>query len=246
MNYTRIITGHKIKLTINKSLVFLVLLATLAFSHPVHATIISYNFSGHINYISDNYNLIGNSIISGDSFNGSFSYDTEGTKSPYLNDPTVAIYYASLGSSVNISKYTFDYNVGNYGPDYVQVWDNRDIGIGQITDSFSYTSPLSYNPPIQDSFGSMFSQMSVMLFDNSHTVNSDLSIPSSLDLSSYNARMFSVTGVTQLSAQTYYLSGNIETLIQEHESAPVPEPSTILLFGAGLAGLAFYRKRKLA
>jgi hypothetical protein len=45
---------------------------------------------------------------------------------------------------------------------------------------------------------------------------------------------------------TYYVNGQVETLnlgIESVNSAPVPEPSTILLIGIGMVGLIGFRKR---
>ena len=43
----------------------------------------------------------------------------------------------------------------------------------------------------------------------------------------------------------FYLDYSILTVNGDDGTAPVPEPGTLLLLGSGLAGLAFYRRKKM-
>ena len=154
-----------------KGLVCLALLAGLVGTDQ--ATAISFNFSGTITGVADNDNLLDGSIIVGDAFSGTFSYES----SIPDNNPDPTVYGGVL--STNITSVV---TAGNY----VFQGDPGTIDLAnQSSDFLGFLFRHTSNPPIDLGPTPGGNIIRLSFGDDSGTVFSDDVLPTSLDLSNF-------------------------------------------------------------
>ena len=197
------------------------------------ATPVTYSFSG---------NIVGTAGLSafnlGDTISGTFTYDPAATDT-VPGDPNVGIYNQpySLNMSVNSGAYLA--TAGQH--ESIVLNDSTTKSFGKTVDSFdAFSSKLRGGTPSGAMVdGLELIDMGLIFLDYTHTLYTDDSLPTSLSLASFDSLQFrlgfgpSAPG----SLPTNVVIGTISTL------QTVPEPSTLLLLGSGLAGLGFVRRR---
>jgi hypothetical protein len=219
-----------------------VILSTGCFVGVANASLISYEFTGELSTITDEYNHLTNQFEIGNTFFGSFSYLTEEAEAPSTaSDPTTAIYSAVLDFKVNINGYTFNGNSLESLPGYLQIWDDRVIS-SSVVDAFSVSSPLDYTPPITGmGDGVVVAQSTLNLFDFTHSTSIlGTNIPNTVNFTSYASRSISVVQLNATTNEAFHLNGVVTSL----SAVSVPEPSTLAIFALGMIGLASRRFKK--
>lgn len=191
-------------------------------------------FRGEITHSSDPY-LMGASV--GDTFTGNLTYDLD-------------TYGGEEECSSGFGECYFDWNF-NIGPYYYSNWNGGDITYISINNGsnsdnigFHQTSmevTLPTNAPVNDfveGWFDIFSSLSFIDETGQALENSDMPTPYEL-ASSFNNGLLDYwgDGLAEDDLKTYRLKGQINNV-------SVPEPTTILLFGTGLAGLIGFRMRR--
>jgi len=192
----------------------------------VEAVSISFNMSGDITGVNDNNSLLNGSIVVGDAFSGTFTYDSSLPDTVF--DPTV---YSSGGLSSSITSVV---TAGNY----VFQGDSGTVDLqNKSSDSLLFLFPYTSNPFI-DLGPNPGRAIFITFLDSSGTVFSDDSLPTSLNLSNFSSATITLFGDSGPSNPLFSVSGNITSL------SPVPEPSSSILLLTGLIGLIGYNWRK--
>jgi hypothetical protein len=204
-----------------------------------HAATISYAFTGVLDRITDDFNILTGQFSVGDTFQGSFSYITNAPEaSNTVNDPTLAIYSVVTECRVNINGYVFE---GDASPGFLQIWDDRASG-SNIVDTISASSPLDFTPPIPGMGpGQIVASSKINLFDYTNTALSSIQVPTGvINLSDFDYHGFSALQLNTDTDEVFHLNGVITSL------EPVPIPATAWLFGSGLLGLISMARKKVA
>ena len=216
--------------------------------HEAHAAIITYNYSGLLDGITDASNLVGSTFSVGDSFAGKFSYRTTAPEgSTTTGDPTTAIYRAVIDFNAEINGYIFQ-STGVVASG-LQVWDGRVVGSNTV-DAFTVNSPAIFGGPIDIGPGNVISGGGIKLFDFTNSANSNISIPSVVSLSDFNSRQFHVLELNRTTGQLFHLAGDVTSLTfvssipEPSDATPAPEPTSIALFTLGLLGTALVFRPK--
>jgi len=211
----------------------LVALVCLGFSGAASAVPIVYGFSGNISSVTDADNFLDGSVIVGGAFSGSFSYDSSEPDVIFDSDQ-----YSCGGCSGTVSSSA---TTGNYLfqgiPTGTADLLNRPIG---GTDVLAFLIPYASDPFI-DLGATPGRAIFLRFFDDSGTVFSSDTLPSSIDLNDFSSSTITLPGDIGL-APGFSVVGNISSL--ELTSVPVPEPTALVLMALGLAALRFSRRRK--
>jgi hypothetical protein len=198
---------------------------------PAAAGIISFNFSGAIGYLDDANGYLNGLFTVGETYTGTLTYDVSSTVA--YGDPTTYAIYAA-GSDYNL---TIDFGGNIFS-------DSNPSSI--ITQQGQYVNPYDSSAPVpgfvtNPGFGSTV--MRLNLYGNYQDITDDgISDPSIFRLDS------SPTDTSQsILAITYYDPSNqpLTTVIgsiTSFESSSVPEPTTVLLTGLGIAALVGSRR----
>lgn len=212
---------------------FRILLSVFALaSAPSLATAaeLSFQFSGRLTSITDQYGILNGQFALGNTIGGTLVYETSVTEAPStLADPTIAAYIAVKQFTVTINGITFDGD-RNSLPGILQVWDDAIIGTYNV-DTLAFSSPLDYTPPIPGmGAGTVVSQSNLSLFDFTGSASSDgTSIPYTIDISKYESRSISIIQLNVDTNQAFHLIGSLTSV------SPIPEVNTIFLFPLGFA-----------
>ena len=204
-------------------------------SSMFYADCLTYNSYGSCNswdfeYPSNSSFFEGVNFFIGDTFSGRFTYDTEAILSGISSDGSQAIYLNA------ITDYSF--SMGEY--------DIADNNIPKTTGSVSIVN----NRGNYDSFFTSqsfsspdwFSSIIVDLQDNTGLVYDNFSIPEILNMDDFSFTNFDMAFLRKADGDQLHLNGRLTELTV---TAPVPEPSTLLLLIVGIGALGMLSwKRK--
>ena len=203
---------------------------------------LSYQFTGLLTSVTDQYGFLSGQFSPGNLISGIVTYEsttTEGVTS--LGDPTFGIYAAIRHFRVSVNGYIIEGSPTSL-PGYLQVWDDRVIG-SSLVDAVTFGSPLDYTPPISGmGSGTVVASAQVNLFDFNHSASHNgKTLPTVIDYADYASRSFSALQLNINTNQVFHLNGSILTL------TPVPEPDVQLLMALGLLFITcLHSKRKEA
>jgi hypothetical protein len=223
----------------------IVILSGLLFSISANAGLVTYDYSGTISSLyeaeciqassggcngydikhSDSSNMYPDYMFSvGDTFSGSFTYDTQATLSGISSDGYQAIYLDGVISQI--------FTLGSYSAPSAELADGVDGSLSIVdgrygTDVFQTGSYYSSSD--------WFSGATISLQDNTDSIYNDMSIPNALDFNGFHYKGFSLFFLQRSNNDQLQLRGNITSLVK----APidVPEPSSIWLFGLALLSI---------
>jgi len=214
-------------------IVLAVVALTWAVAGAASATPTLYSYSGQITDIRDfNGSGVQNIISYGTTFSGTLFYDPAAPFA-YMIEPDRALFQGPLGPSTATAGAI--HVTGNSAE--VQLFDNYN-GMDMV-----FLPSLDYD--ISDLPLGLEGYVGVIRVQLYGPVN-NMTLPETLDTGLFYGT-FGITGYSTSAEPPSYFSwhvgGTIDSLTRVQESAPVPEPSTILLLGGGIAGLAFWRRR---
>jgi hypothetical protein len=216
----------------------IVILSGFLFSISANAGLVTYDYSGTISSLyeakckqtsnggcdgydiehSDSSNMYLDYIFSvGDTFSGSFTYETQATLSGISSDGYQAIYSDGVISQ--------SFTLGSYYAPSAELAGGEDGNLSIVngrygTDVFQTGSYYSNSE--------WFSGATVSLQDNTDSIFNDMSIPNELDFNGFHYKGFSLFFLDRSTNDQLQLRGNITSLVK----APinVPEPNSIWLF----------------
>ncbi len=220
------------------------LLAAVA-TAPAHAAIVMYEFTATVatgitvkdgdtglwNY-STSSNVAGPTIWVGDTWTGTFSYDTELTLTAYQPEPPLGgsygIYEGAMASTLSNPSTGLSYR-SNGGYATMQVFD---MAAGDY-DSLSFKT---------NAFSTDFESSTFSFFDASGTALSGPTPPAGITLSDYHYATVEYTFSRTSDGDWMQAKANITSLTLV--TTPVPEPSTYAMLGLGLGLLTFLSRKK--
>lgn len=216
-----------------KKLLFIIFI----FCSPVHASLITYNFSGQID---DTRNLIAG-ISDGDTYQGELTFDSNALPSYY--DGNYAEYIVLTQATFQVGVHSFDMaptvkvEPNYYGPKRsIQIFNDVSH------DSIYFTSGIDFEHSV--SFGSGNTGMSFRLnmYDWSGIALNDVNIDTlpafSLDQFNYN--------FLEIIAEDFSNQSNdfiVRATLENLQVASVPEPSTIWLLISAFLGLIIFKRK---
>lgn len=226
----------------------------LALLGSAEAKVVSYDFTitvDHIVEMDNNVNPVyvqsstrpGALVTVGEKVHGTFSFDTDTPKSPFYQPPAQAQGSWVLYSDPAHYKNPIDAVFQNSGlhttvPDGVKVNSTVQV-IDSATvlhngDGFWLSNTASYK-------GEIFTNL-IILGDSTGNAFSSAAIPGQLSLNQFNYGSYSFS---RMSTDHKWVEVDCDfTTLTLSPPAPVPEPSTYLMFGAGAMLLAWRRKSR--
>lgn len=207
-----------------------------------YASLITYQFNGTLNTVTDSHGLLHGEFQPGNSFSGTLAYRTDVAEGPTtLSDPTVAIYAAVVAFRVSVNGFVFEGSSASL-PGYLQVWDDRAVGSSTV-DALTFSSPLDYTPPIGAMGpGTVVGSANLNLFDFTHSASRNgTNVPTEFDLSQYGSSLFSALQLNVDNDLAFHLNGRITSF---SSVSTVPEPTSLLLVSVGAVFLLMHRRSR--
>jgi len=168
----------------------------------------------------------------------------EGTAtSGYAGEFTVSLYDDTLGWGDSQAAFCADLDStitrATYDIESLLQPASASAGIAWLMDTYSPVSTTVAGAAVQSGIWEVLYGDAFTLNGPSDVVNSYNSYMNALGSATMN------TGYLLSNYSVVNLNGHQNLLVQNSSSAPVPEPTTMLLLGAGLLGLAGVRKKKI-
>ena len=196
---------------------------------PARAAVINVDFSGIINSVADGAGtLAGTGITAGTStFSGTFSYDTS---------------TAATSSGTNIATYPGGLFTVTIDGTYVL---SDDPSVITITNDFGTSSRDGFFIGSAGGTADRFDlpvtanyQYFINLFDSTGGIFNSTALPSTLSAGQFDTALFSIV--------EFGGGYDIDGVVQSLAVRSVPEPATLILFGFGLAGIGFLRRKRVS
>jgi hypothetical protein len=231
----------------------IVLLLLIVTSHAGATNFVTYSFNGHFEqvYLNDNFiSEFGTPFSIGDSFFGTLTYDLDAVGGPIGFGPPIvggsgmAYYYYSPpnGISVTINGYSFKSDPDS--TDFTVGVINANIGELIYRDALRFfdVSPIS---PFDFDHSTYISWE---LFDPTDQALDSDALPTDIDLTDWSQDLSKleglfITGINESDGVGKPVSLDLRGVVDQIQV--VPEPTTILLLGSGLIGLAAIGRRRL-
>lgn len=183
-----------------------------------HGSLHSFSFSGQVKSVIQNDNNTLGTINFGDYFSGTFSYSDVPDSEPddgWGSYSQHAIVNLSLGS-LNL-EHEGRAEIGVI--DKAAGWDGFQFIVGETIDDLDMAW-----------FG-------LELTDSTRAVFNDDSLPTTFDLSDFDIRTFHLDGRRESTREYFSIEMQLQNI------SPIPEPSTVSLFGLATAFIWTIRKR---
>lgn len=217
------------------------MLSCAVMAAPAQAGVISYNFTAVVNANGILDPLAGTGIAAG----------TIVTASMRVNDATlpdsgtITPHYAFYDQAViggTISAAGMSWTFGGTQDNYAVVWNDEDVGGGQLFDGLWVTAPLNGGPSLN---GLAPAYAGFVLFSHAPGSNDalgSLALPTALDLADFT---FHQGGNLAFGGPGNWGAASLDiTSFSITREAEVPEPGTLaLLLAGGLGGWAALRRR---
>lgn len=204
-----------------------------------NATIVTITASGNVDRVSlqpEMQNLMGLNMTA------TAVYSTYGID--VWPDPNTAVYNTSLQSLTITLGGQFLTGLPEDANSRIIEVDNDVPGFGDNFTAQTFFPNLT-NPINFTGLGPWtFTSSALVLRDLDGGLWSNTDLPSSFDLSALDTKFIRVHFAPETSGVYIFADTTITSLNISTSPEPVPEPSTMLLLGGGIAGLAFLRRRK--
>ena len=216
----------------------------LAAGPPAQAAPITFDFGGTVTSVDP---ALAGSFAVSQSLTGSFTY--ESTSLP--SSPGGGNYFTALTA--------LSFTVGTYSASFLGPLPppSQDLKISVINlpglDIFNVSAVTTDGLTGPPAAGFAFSGFFFSLQDNTGTVFSSTALPTSLSLSSFDFPVFTLEFL-DLDDNEFAVEGTVTSLTLVPPTGggnggnggapPIPEPSTVVLLGSGLAGLAVWKRRR--
>ena len=209
---------------VRKGLFILIGVVALAgLTTPVQAVPITFNFTGTVTGVDSS---LSPTFSTGQTLTGSYTF--ESTTPPRAgSDSSFAVYDALTAVNFSIGSYS----ASSTAAPEIQI----DNAPGAPNDRYGLVSRASDGLTGPAVNGNTLGAFLFRLDDvNNAVFSTALSLPTSLSLQDFTSNSFFVF------FGDFSITGTLNSL---SSAAPVPEPSTFFLLGAGLSGIGFLRRR---
>lgn len=195
------------------------------------AALITVDFQGTVDAVDSG---LGSVFSAGQILTGSYTFDSGASN---VGGPIQAVYDAVTSLSFSVSGPP-GYSAASAAAQQIQIDINEPTL--NLTDRYSVVAvpPGLVGDPVG---GNALSLFTIVLLDSSNTVFSDVSLPTSISLSSFDTRAFFIDFGNL--ASPLVVSGTIDSL------AVIPEPTTLIIWTllGGLAiSIGWWRRKRAA